>query len=80
MTLQTTHHRNSTLAFRSLRLTFVDLNVISNNRQDHNNDINNDNNNINNSNDNNNNNEQQQQLNHQQQQWPQEVSIKLCQQ
>ena len=41
MTLQTrtTHHRNSTLAFRSLRLTFIDLNVISNNKQVRNNKI-----------------------------------------
>ena len=51
-----THHRNSTLALRSLRLTFIDLNMISNNKQGHNNDINNiNNNNINNNNNMNNN-------------------------
>ena len=49
-----THHRNSTLAFKSLRLTFIDLNVISNNKHGHNNDINNNNNNSNKINNNNN--------------------------
>ena len=43
-----TNHRNTTLALRSLRLTFVDLNVISNNKQGHNNNIKNNNNNNNN--------------------------------